>query len=50
MRRLGLTLLLATALLTSSGCVSHSMQPLPGRLASRLIVDNGVTELDGRVL
>jgi hypothetical protein len=50
MRRIGLTLLLATALLSSSGCVSHSMQPLPGRLASRLIVDNGVSELDGRVL
>lgn len=45
-----LRMLVASALLFSAGCHMHAMQNLPGRLGSRLIVDNGVSVLDGRVL
>lgn len=50
MRAAWLRLIVASALLFSAGCASHSMDTLPGRLASRLVVDNGVSVLDGRVL
>jgi hypothetical protein len=50
MSRFGLTLVLSAALLFSGGCMTHTMDLMPGRLASRLVVDNGVSELDGRVV